>query len=140
MGVLLQTRVRGRGFDGRRNTRAFLELAKAAGATAAALHEVRIRFGPERGLEHLLGRLEGGLPELALTAPPLYATLRRLLDQIRNRAEHGVPDDLVASHGDLKYDQLLRYRHRSILIDLEMFCRAEPWYDVGHFCAYLPTS
>ncbi|HEY3109514.1 MAG TPA: phosphotransferase [Chloroflexota bacterium] len=140
LGLLLQARVRGRPFIGRRNSRSYIELAAAAGAAAAALHSTEVAIGPERDLEHFLARLADGLDELALTAPPLHVSMRRLIEQIRVRAARTLPDGPVPSHGDLKYDQLLRYRRRFILIDFEMFCRAEPWLDVGHFCAYLPPS
>jgi hypothetical protein len=140
MGILLQAHVRGRPFHGRRNSTALVDLAVSAGAETAALHETEIAFGPERGLERFLTRLEDGLQEVALTAPPLYPTLRRLIDQIATRAARTPAAEPVSCHGDLKYDQFLRYRRKYILIDFEMFCRAEPWYDLGHFCAYLPPS
>jgi Phosphotransferase enzyme family len=140
VGLLLQARVRGRPFDGRRNTPAYLELAIAAGASAAALHSTGVALGPERDPEHFLQRLDDGLDELALTAPALHGPMRRLIEQVRARAARAGADRPVASHGDLKYDQFLRYRHRFVLIDFEMFCQAEPWLDLGHFCAYLPPS
>jgi aminoglycoside phosphotransferase (APT) family kinase protein len=140
LGLLLQARVRGRPFAGRRNSRAYIVLAEAAGLAAAALHSTEVALGPERDLEHSLARLVAGLDELALTAPPLHGSMRRLIEQIRSRAARVGPDGAVPSHGDLKYDQLLRYRHRFILIDFELFCQAEPWLDVGHFCAYLPPA
>lgn len=140
MGILLQRRVRGRAPAGERNSRAFLDLALAAGRSLAALHATPIGFGPERGADDVLARIEGGLEELALTAPPLYDTLRRLIGQIRARTARGDAGEPVASHGDFKYDQFLCYRHRYVLIDFELFCRAERWLDLAHFCAYLPPS
>jgi hypothetical protein len=139
-GFLLQTRVRGRPARGDRNTQAFFDAAKAAGPILATLHEVNVPFGPERPFGFLLKRLEDGLDDLGLVAPPLYFSMRKLVDLLRARGTASQPAEPVGCHGDFKYDQLLRYRRRHVLIDYEMFCQAEPWLDVGTFCAYLPTS
>jgi hypothetical protein len=139
-GFLLQTRVRGRPIDSDRNSRAFLGLARAAGPTLATLHEVDVPFGPARPLSVLIERLEENLPEIGLTSPPLFVSMRRLAEQLRQRDAAGRPAEPVGCHGDFKYDQLLKYRRRYVLIDYEMFCQAEPWLDVGTFCAYLPSS
>ena len=139
-GFLLQARVRGRPASGDRNTEAFFATAKAAGPILATVHGVNAPFGPERPFSFLLGRLEDGLEDLSLVAPPLYFSMRNLVGQLRERDAASQPAEPIGCHGDFKYDQLLRYRRRHVLIDYEMFCQAEPWLDVGTFCAYLPSS
>src|SRR5688500_4217094 len=59
---------------------------------------------------------------------------------MKQRATRSKPEPAVPSHGDYKYDQLLRYRQQFVLIDFELFCQAEPGLDLGTFCAYLPPS
>lgn len=141
VGFLLQARVYGRPIEPDRNSRTFMELVKAAGSTLSTLHDVDVPFGPERPLAFLIDRLANGLDDLKLTAPPLYITMRGLVDQLRERDAAGRPSGVVGCHGDFKYDQLLKHRRRFILIDYELFCQAEPWLDLGTFCAYLvPTS
>ncbi|HEY3082813.1 MAG TPA: phosphotransferase [Chloroflexota bacterium] len=138
--LLLQTRVYGRPLSGDRNRAVFMRLAEEAGRVLAAVHTTDVPFGAERPLESLIERLQGNLEDLAFLAPPLHVQVRRLLNQLRERASHARPDPPVPSHGDFKYDQFLRYRRQFVLIDFELFCRAEPALDLGTFCAYLPPS
>jgi hypothetical protein len=138
--LLLQTRVYGQPLSGDRNRAIFMRLAVEAGRVLAAVHTTDIPFGSENPIESLFGRLEKSLADLALVAPPLHTQVRRLLDQLRDRAERAEPAPPVPSHGDFKYDQFLRHRQQFVLIDFELFCRAEPALDLGTFCAYLPPS
>lgn len=140
LGLLLQAPVPGAPVGRQRNRVVFRELAEHAGEAAAAVHAADIDFGPEQQLEALLQRLEAGQVDVGLTAPNLYATLRTLCSQLRERAGHSWPGPLVPSHGDFKYDQFLVDEGRFTLIDFEMFCQAEKEFDLGTFCAYLPSS
>jgi hypothetical protein len=138
--LLLQTRVYGRALSGDRNRAIFMRLAEEAGRALAAVHEANVPFGGEKRVEELIGRLEDGLADIGLVAPPLYPTAKQLVGQLKERARRSEPAALVPSHGDYKYDQLLRHRQQFVLIDFELFCRAEPGLDLGTFCAYLPPS
>jgi thiamine kinase-like enzyme len=115
-------------------------MVEHAARAAAVLHTAAISFGEPRTLDDLLTRLEAALNELSLTAPDLYLALWRLLDHLERRAARGRSAPMVPSHGDLKYDQLLEHRGRFALIDFEFFCQAEPYLDLGTFCAYLPST
>ena len=139
-GLLLQAAVPGAPIGRERNRKIFLDLVESAGPALAAIHTADLPFGPERRPEGLLARLERGLDDLALTAPPLHRTLRRLLNQLVARAERGTGGPTVPSHGDFKWDQLLHHEGQFSLIDFELVCQAEPAFDVGYFCAYLPPS
>lgn len=140
VGLLLQTPVPGRPLGRDRNRRRFLQLCRAAGSALAAVHGSGVPFGRPRRLDDLLARLESTLPELPFVAPQLYDRLRRLASQLAARAARTRPGPLVPSHGDFKWDQLLERGGRFSLIDFELFCQAEPEYDAGSFCAYLPPS
>ena len=139
-GLLLQAPVVGTPIGRERNRAVFLRLAEAAGPSLAAIHDAEIPFGPRRGIEELVARLESGLDEVALTSPALYLTLRRLTEQLAGRTARGRAEPSVFSHGDFKWDQFLEHRGRFALIDFELFCQAEPARDLGYFCAYLPPS
>jgi hypothetical protein len=139
-GLLLQAPVPGKPLDGERNRQGFFDLCEYAGEALAALQTVEAPFGPERGIDYLLGRLRERLEEARHLAPGLYPALRDLIGQIDHRAANLPPMDLVASHGDYKWDQFLEYRGRFSLIDFEFFCQADPAYDAGYFCAYVPSS
>jgi aminoglycoside phosphotransferase (APT) family kinase protein len=139
-GLLLQAPVPGRPIQSNRNRRLFMDLVRHAGQALAAVHSADLPFGPEKTLEALLGRLHGGLDDLAYTAPPLHETMRRLIGQIEARAARTPPVALVPSHGDFKWDQFLEANGRFSLIDFEFFCHAEPGFDLGSFCAYLQPS
>ncbi|HYU18056.1 MAG TPA: phosphotransferase [Chloroflexota bacterium] len=77
---------------------------------------------------------------MLLTAPGLHQALRRQLGQIEARAARGHVTPWVPSHGDFRWDQFLEWRGRFSIIDFELFCQAEPSFDLGYFCAYLPPS
>lgn len=140
VGLLLQSRVPGRSIPPARNRQAFLDLARYAGSALSAVHAADIPFGSERGIYRLIDRLDDDLEDLALSAPTLFPEVRRLVRQLEVRAARSRPSPLVPSHGDYKYDQLLRCRGDYSLIDFELFCQSEPALDLGTFCAYLPSS
>jgi aminoglycoside phosphotransferase (APT) family kinase protein len=139
-GLLLQEPLPGRLLAPHRNRQAFMDLARAAAGTLAALHAADVPFGAERHLERGIQRLEEALPDLTLIAPALSPTLRLLISQIDHRAGGNRSRPLVPSHGDFKWDQFLVRGGSYALLDFEFFCRAEPGLDLGSFCAYLPPS
>jgi len=139
-GLLLQAPVPGTTLSSDRNRKSFLLLARHAASALAAIHRVDAPFGPIRTLDDMLLRVKEGQEEMALTAPPLYDTLRLLIGQIESRATRRPAGPLVPSHGDYKWDQFLEHRGRFSLIDLELFCQAEAAFDLGYFCAYLPPT
>ena len=139
-GLLLQERVPGGPLPSNRNSSAFMALMPAAAGAAGAVHDSGLSFGREHTLADELARLERCLPELALTAPGLYPTMRTLLAQLAARAGSAEPVELVPCHGDFKWNQLLASRGGFTVIDFELCCQAERWLDVGWFCAYLPPA
>ncbi len=139
-GFLLQSAVSGRVVSPLRNSKLFWELVKVAGSSLALIHTSDIPHGQPRTLRHEIQRLEHGLRELELTAPKLYETMRLLLSQLELRAKDAADAALVPSHGDYKWNQFLHCRGRFSLIDFELFCQAERWFDLGYFCAYLPPT
>ena len=56
-------------------------------------------------------------PGVGLAAPQIGVSLRVFCLDVSGHPK------AVSCHGDLKYDQFLRYRRKYILIDFEMFCR-----------------
>ena len=139
-GLLVQAAVPGKPLRTDRNRTIFLDLVQQAGPALATLHAADIPFGPQRSIRNLVTRLKNGLPDLALTSPPLHGALSLLVRQIEAREAGTQPGLPVPSHGDFKYDQFLEFRRRYSFIDFETFCLAEPAYDVGFFCAYLPPT
>jgi aminoglycoside phosphotransferase (APT) family kinase protein len=123
-----------------RNRRIFQELVRAAGPALASIHVCDIPFGTVRTLNDQVGRLRDGLEDFSLTAPGLHRTMRDLIPRIEARAEGSEAIPVVPTHGDFKWDQFLHDRGRFGLIDFEFFCLAEPAYDLGYFCGYLPPS
>lgn len=139
-GLLLQEAAAGVPLSGPRNREAFLRLVENAGRALAAMHGTEIGFGKQRSLEERLQRVQTGLQDTVLFAPGVHRTLQRVANQLVSRAGRGEAEPPVLCHGDFKYDQLLEQDGQFTLIDFELFCRAEPAYDLGLFCAYLPNS
>jgi hypothetical protein len=140
-GLLLQTRVPGEAIGRDRNRAIFRDLVRHAGPALAAIHSADAPFGPRRGLEELVARLNYAQTDVALAAPRLLRALRTLVSQIeRRQGAAATVARLVPSHGDYKYDQFLEHEGLFTLIDFELFCQAEPELDLGTFCAYLPNT
>src|SRR5439155_21598978 len=136
-GLLLQAPIPGQVVPTQRNRRVFFELAQHAGRALALVHSTRLPLGPPRSLEDTVDRLRAGLPDLALAAPDLHGAMRDLIAQLESRAGRHPAGPTVPSHGDFKWDQLLRNRGRFAVIDFEFFCQAEAALDLGYFCGYL---
>ncbi len=139
-GLLLQSPVPGSTLGSERNNKLFLDLARCAGGVLPSIHNSNAPFGAKRSIKNYIRRLEDGLKDLSITSPPLYFTLSKLLERIILRDKNTTPEDAGPSHGDYKWDQFLEHRGKFSLIDFEFFCQAEPAFDLGYFCAYLPPS
>jgi aminoglycoside phosphotransferase (APT) family kinase protein len=75
-----------------------------------------------------------------MAAPKVYFLLRGLLAQISTRAAKVPEEEVVASHGDYKYNQFLHDNGKFGLIDVEYFVQAEPSFDLGKYCGHLVPS
>ncbi len=66
--------------------------------------------------------------------------MRQLVVQLRSRPARTPAEDVVVTHGDMKYDQFLDDKGRFTLVDFEDVGRAETSWDLGKWCAHAVPS
>jgi hypothetical protein len=138
--LLLQSKLPGDDIVGDRHSEVFLAQCEAAGRTLGHIHSSGIKVGNPHTVDVELGRLYERLEEFKMAAPKVYFLLRGLLAQISARAAKVPEEDVVASHGDYKYNQFLHDNGKFGLIDVEYFVQAEPSFDLGKYCGHLVPS
>jgi aminoglycoside phosphotransferase len=140
VGMLLQSAVDGEPVGGDRTAPEFLAAAEAAAQALAVIHDSDIKTSAALHVEEELSRLDRLLDQFILVHPPAHFMLRELLGRIRRRLSKTDGEDLVPTHGDLKYDQLIHRDGCFTLIDFDYFGMAETSHDLGKFCAHLVPS
>jgi aminoglycoside phosphotransferase (APT) family kinase protein len=59
---------------------------------------------------------------------------------MRDRVRKTEEEDVLPTHGDLKYDQFVYHNDQFTLLDFDYFALAETSYDLGKYCAYIIPS
>lgn len=140
LGMYLQDSVPGAALGSDRTRPEYLPGILYAAEALATIHESGIPTDKELPLDREIQRLERVVDQFALTHPKGYFLLRELLNHIRDRLRKLAPEEVLPTHGDYKYDQVLHDDGRFSLIDFDFFARAETSFDLGKFCAYLVPS
>jgi len=136
----LQGAVAGEEVGGDRTSPVFMEGALAAADALAVIHDGGIATDLDLSLDAELERLDGVVEQFALVHPGGHRLLRQLLEHIRNRQARTRAEEHVSTHGDLKYDQLIRTRDGYCLVDFEEFGVGETSWDLAKFCAHAVPS
>ncbi len=112
----------------------------ACARIAGALHDSKIALGRRRTLDDDLKALQRDIDTVRRVAPPLGEQFQSWLERIENYAEESDPLQLVFSHGDYTYAQVIFDGASSGLVDFDTVCQAEPALDLGQFLAYLRVA
>ncbi|MHB8719628.1 MAG: phosphotransferase family protein [Candidatus Dormibacteria bacterium] len=140
LGASLQDAASGEPIGGERANDVFQAGALAAAEALSILHEADISTDVELDIERELGRLDAVVDQFALVHPRAKVLLRQLLDRVRRALEWADEEDVVCSHGDLKYDQLIHDGAGFTVIDFEYFGRGETSWDLAKFAAHAVPS
>jgi aminoglycoside phosphotransferase (APT) family kinase protein len=136
----LQSAAVGEQVSGDRLGAGFLEGALAAADALAVIHDSGIEADLELSLEAELARLDPVVEQFTLVHPNGHRLLRQLLEHIRNQAARTEEEERLSTHGDLKYDQLIRGDDGYRLVDFEEFGVGETSWDLAKFCAHAIPS
>ncbi len=140
-GMLLEAAAPGQPVKGERNSREFIGAGPAAAAAVAVIHETGLEPDERIYIEAELERLESVRSQFALTDPKSHFLLSELVLHLRDHLERTYEEEVVPTHADLKYDQLMHDDGRYTLIDFDYFALAETSYDLAKYCAYvIPSS
>jgi hypothetical protein len=140
MGLLLEEGVRGKPVSGNRNTTEFMLAANAAAEAAAVIHESGVETEERIDLEAELSRLDKVAEQFMYVLPVGHFLLKDLIAHMRDRIRKSEEEDVLPTHGDLKYDQFIFHNDQFTLIDFDYFANAETSYDLGKYCAYIIPS
>jgi thiamine kinase-like enzyme len=66
--------------------------------------------------------------------------MSELVLHLREKLERTYEEEILPTHADLKYDQLIHADGVYTLIDFDYFALAETSYDLAKYCAYLIPS
>jgi hypothetical protein len=141
LGLLLEQRVRGTPVSGNRANTEFMQLGYAAAEALAVIHESRIDVEGVISIENEVARLDRVAEQFTYVLPVGHFLLTDLIAHMRHRVRKTEVEEILPTHGDLKYDQFIHHNGEFTLIDFDYFAMAETSYDLGKFCAYtVPSS
>jgi len=140
LGMLIEEGVRGQPIGGRRTRAEFDGLPEAAADALAVIHEARVDCDENITIEAELSRLEKVAEKMAYVHPQGHFLLNDLIAHMRERVQKTTPEDVLPTHGDLKYDQFMFHNGEYTLLDFDYYATAETSYDLGKFCANIVPS
>jgi aminoglycoside phosphotransferase (APT) family kinase protein len=140
MGLLLEEGVRGKPVSGNRNSTEFMLAAIAAAEAAAVIHESDVEADERIDLEAELARLDHVAEQFTYVLPEGHFLLKDLIAHMRDRVRKTEEEDVLPTHGDLKFDQFVYHNDQFTLLDFDYFAVAETSYDLGKYCAYIVPS
>jgi hypothetical protein len=140
MGLLLEESVKGRPVTGNRLSAEFMMAGNAAAEAIAVIHESGVQSDEQIEIERELERLDRVTDQFRYVLPEGHFLLKDLVAHMRGRLRKTEEEDLLPTHGDLKYDQFMFHNDQFTLLDFDYFATAETSYDLGKYCAYLVPS
>lgn len=140
IGLLLEEGTRGKPVSGNRNSTEFMLASIAAAEAAAVIHESDVEADERIDLEAELARLDRVAEQFTYVLPEAHFLLMDLIAHMRDRVRKTEEEDVLPTHGDLKYDQFMFHNDQLTLLDFDYFALAETSYDLGKYCAYIVPS
>ena len=140
MGLLLEEAVKGKPVSGNRMSTQFMMAANAAAEALAVIHESGVDSDEQIEIDRELARLDRVAEQFKFVLPTGHFLLKDLLAHMRDRLRKTDQENVLATHGDLKYDQFMFHNDKYTLLDFDYFAMAETSYDLGKYCAYLIPS
>jgi phosphotransferase family enzyme len=140
LGMLLEEGVRGRPVGGNRSSTEFMLTGNAAAEALAVIHESGLQADETIHIDDELARLDRVAEQFKYILPTGHFLLQDLIAHMRDRVRKTEEEDVLPTHGDMKYDQFVVHNDTFTLLDFDYFAMAETSYDLGKFCAYATPS
>lgn len=140
MGLLLEEGMRGKPVGGNRVSTEFMLAANAAAEAAAVIHESGVETDERINIEAELSRLDRVAEQFTYVLPTGHFLLQDLIAHMRDQVRKTDEEEVLPTHGDLKYDQFVYHNDQFTLLDFDYFGLAETSYDLGKYCAYIVPS
>jgi aminoglycoside phosphotransferase (APT) family kinase protein len=113
------------------------DLVKRAAEVIAHLHVRNTRWVRRHTADDELATVARWVRFASSVSPALHARLAKALDDLQAAAALMPAGRYVPSHRDFYDKQILVDGERSVLLDLDTACLAEPELDIGNFLAHL---
>jgi hypothetical protein len=136
LGLLIEEAIPGEPVSGDRLSPEFQNAGLAAAEALAIVHESGLDTDESITVEKEMDRLDRVAEQFAFVHPHGHFHFKSLVAHLRDRIRMTQEEELVPTHGDLKYDQFIHHQGTYTLIDFDYFALAEASYDLGKFCAY----
>jgi aminoglycoside phosphotransferase len=136
LGLLIEEAIPGEPVSGDRLSVEFQNAGRAAAEALAVVHESGLDTDESITIEKEMERLDRVAEQFAYVHPHGHFLFKSLVAHLRDRIRTTQEEELVPTHGDLKYDQFIHHEGTYTLIDFDYFALAEESYDLGKFCAY----
>jgi hypothetical protein len=140
LGMLIEEGIRGKPLDSKRTSSEWDLLPEAAADALAVIHEARVPCDEAITIDAELARLDKVAEKMMYVHPEGHFLLKDLITHMRDRVQKTSEEELLPTHGDLKYDQFMLHNETLTLLDFDYYATAETSYDLGKFCAYLLPS
>lgn len=140
LGLLLEEGIRGRPVSNRRTSTEFMLMADAAAEALAVIHEAGVETEQRIRINAEVDRLGRVVEQFAYVLPQGHFLLKDLVAHMREALRRTTEEEMLPTHGDLKYDQFMFHNDRFTLLDFDYYAQGETSYDLGKFCAYLVPS
>ena len=115
--------------------------ANAAAEALAVIHESNVPIDGVISIQNEIARLDRVAVQFKYVLPTGHFLLMDLIAHMRDRLRKTTEEELLSTHGDMKYDQFMHHNGELTLLDFDYFAIAETSYDLGKFCAYvIPTN
>jgi aminoglycoside phosphotransferase (APT) family kinase protein len=112
----------------------------AAAEALAVIHESGVESDERILIENELGRLDRVAEQFTYVLPTGHFLLMDLIAHMRDHVRRTEAEDLLPTHGDMKYDQFMHHNGEMTLLDFDYFAIGETSYDLGKYCAYTTPS
>jgi aminoglycoside phosphotransferase len=140
LGLHLEKEAPGEPVAGDRTHPQFQHAAVAAAEALAVMHDSTLSVDARLDLDPEIARLDEVTHQMSLVDPEAGRLLRDVVVQLRARISKTPPEQLVFTHGDMKYDQFLEAAGGFTLVDFEEVGVSETSWDLGKWCAHAMPS
>jgi hypothetical protein len=118
----------------------FFGAAVAAAEALAVMHGGTLATTSRLEIDPEIARLDDVTHQLSLVDASAGRLMRDLVVQLRTRLAKTPAEEIVLTHGDMKYDQFLDDEGRFTLVDFEEVGWSETSWDLGKWCAHAMPS
>ncbi len=114
-----------------------IEISRKIAHVAHKLHQVNLPCDRSHTITEELNILQQKLPRVCQNYPHWHSRIESLLTKCKTLADFFCEHSLIGIHRDFYGDQIIVYKNRFYLLDLDLYCQGNPCLDIGNFIAHI---